>query len=138
MMLMFAILFFAIMYDAGLFEPLIRRVVASVGSDPLRVTMGTAPLSAAISLDGDGSTTVLVVVTALLPVSLRLGTNPLTIAAFLLLTNSPINRLPWGGPKARARECDAPGRDGAVRGLDPGNSGRPRACVRRGILAWDK
>ena len=56
MMLMFAILFFAIMYDAGLFEPLIRRVVASVGNDPLRVTVGTALLSSAISLDGDGST----------------------------------------------------------------------------------
>lgn len=102
MMLMFAILFFAIMYDAGLFEPLIRRVVASVGSDPLRVTMGTALLSAAISLDGDGSTTVLVVVTALLPVYLRLGMNPLIIAVLLLLTNSPINLVPWGGPTARA------------------------------------
>lgn len=102
MMLMFAILFFAIMYDAGLFEPLIRRVVASVGSDPLRVTLGTALLSAAISLDGDGSTTVLVVVTALLPVYLRLGMNPLIIAVLLLLTNSPINLVPWGGPTARA------------------------------------
>lgn len=102
MMLMFAILFFAIMYDAGLFEPLIRRVVASVGSDPLRVTMGTALLSAAISLDGDGSTTVLVVVTALLPVYLRLKMNPLIIAVLLLLTNSPINLVPWGGPTARA------------------------------------
>jgi len=102
MMLMFAILFFAIMYDAGLFEPLIRRVIASVGSDPLRVTVGTALLSSAISLDGDGSTTVLVVVTALLPIYLRLGMNPLIIAALLLLTNSPINLVPWGGPTARA------------------------------------
>ncbi|NWE45234.1 CitMHS family transporter [Pseudomonas gingeri] len=102
MMLMFAILFFAIMYDAGLFEPLIRRVVASVGNDPLRVTVGTALLSSAISLDGDGSTTVLVVVTALLPIYLRLGMNPLIIAVLLLLTNSPINLVPWGGPTARA------------------------------------
>jgi len=102
MMLMFAILFFAIMYDAGLFEPLIKRVIASVGSDPMRVTVGTALLSSAISLDGDGSTTVLVVVTALLPVYLRLGMNPLIIAVLLLLTNSPINLVPWGGPTARA------------------------------------
>lgn len=102
MMLMFAILFFAIMYDAGLFEPVIKRVVAWVGSDPLRITVGTALLSAAISLDGDGSTTVLVVVTALLPVYLRMGMNPLIIAVLLLLTNSPINLVPWGGPTARA------------------------------------
>jgi CitMHS family citrate-Mg2+:H+ or citrate-Ca2+:H+ symporter len=64
--------------------------------------VGTALLSSAISLDGDGSTTVLVVVTALLPVYLRLGMNPLIIAVLLLLTNSPINLVPWGGPTARA------------------------------------
>ncbi|WP_313220945.1 CitMHS family transporter [Stutzerimonas nitrititolerans] len=102
MMLMFAILFFAIMYDAGLFEPIIRRIVRAVGSDPLRVALGTALLSTVVSLDGDGSTTVLVVVTAMLPVYLRLGMNPLVLATLILLTNTSINLVPWGGPTARA------------------------------------
>lgn len=97
MMLMFAILFFAIMYDAGLFEPIIRRIVRAVGSDPLRVALGTALLSTVVSLDGDGSTTVLVVVTAMLPVYLRLGMNPLILATLILLTNTSINLVPWGG-----------------------------------------
>lgn len=101
MMLMFALLFFAVMYDAGLFEHVTRRIVHAVGNDPLKVAVGSALLSALISLDGDGSTTVLVVVTAMLPVYLRLGMNPLILATLILLTNTSINLVPWGGPTAR-------------------------------------
>lgn len=101
-MLMFAILYFAVMYDAGLFEPAVRRIMRSVGDDPLRITIGTAALSILISLDGDGSTTVLVVISAFLPVYLRLGMNPLIMAVMLLLTNTILNVVPWGGPTARA------------------------------------
>lgn len=102
MMLMFAILYFAVMFDAGLFEPAVKRIIRAVGDDPLRITLGTAALSALISLDGDGSTTVLVVISAFLPVYLRLGMNPLILAVMLLLTNTVINVVPWGGPTARA------------------------------------
>lgn len=102
MMLMFALIYFAVMFDAGLFEPAVKRIIRWVGDDPLRITLGTAALSAIISLDGDGATTVLVVVTSLLPVYLRLGMNPLILAVLLLLTNTVINIVPWGGPTARA------------------------------------
>lgn len=102
MMLMFALLYFAVMFDAGLFEPAVKRITRWVGNDPLRITLGTAALSSIISLDGDGATTVLVVVTAFLPVYLRLGMNPLILAVMLLLTNPVINIVPWGGPTARA------------------------------------
>jgi citrate-Mg2+:H+ or citrate-Ca2+:H+ symporter, CitMHS family len=102
MMLMFALLYFAVMFDAGLFEPAVTRIIRWVGNDPLRITLGTAALSTMISLDGDGATTVLVVVTAFLPVYLRLGMNPLILAVMLLLTNTVINIVPWGGPTARA------------------------------------
>lgn len=102
MMLMFALLYFAVMFDAGLFEPAVKRIIRWVGNDPLRITLGTAALSGIISLDGDGATTVLVVVTSLLPVYLRLGMSPLILAVLLLLTNTVINIVPWGGPTARA------------------------------------
>ncbi|MGP5868196.1 CitMHS family transporter [Pseudomonas aeruginosa] len=101
-MLTFAILYFAVMYDAGLFEPAVRRIMRWAGDDPMRITLGTAALASIISLDGDGVTTVLVVVTAFLPVYLRLGMNPLILAVLLLLTNTVINIVPWGGPAARA------------------------------------
>ncbi|MFP1681632.1 CitMHS family transporter [Alloalcanivorax sp. C16-1] len=100
-MLVFAILLFSIMYDAGLFEPLVRWITRFAGHDPLRIALATAFLGAATSLDGDGTSTVLIVVTAMLPVYLRIGMNPLIIALLLLLTNTMINIIPWGGPTAR-------------------------------------
>src|SRR5262245_13965885 len=39
-MLMFAILYFGVMIDAGLFEPLVRRVLRLMRGDPARVVVG--------------------------------------------------------------------------------------------------
>src|SRR5258706_10760226 len=101
LLLLCAVLYFGIMIDAGLFDPLVRRVVASVGGDPLRVSMGTAIVALLVSLDGDGATTVLVTVTAFLPLYRRLGMNPLIIAVLLGSANSVMNLVPWGGPTGR-------------------------------------
>jgi CitMHS family citrate-Mg2+:H+ or citrate-Ca2+:H+ symporter len=99
--LVFAVLYFGLMIDAGLFDPLVLRVVKSVGGDPLRVAVGTAIVALVVSLDGDGATTVLVTVGAFLPIYTRLGMNRLIIAVILGLANPIINLLPWGGPTGR-------------------------------------
>ncbi|MEI4487843.1 citrate:proton symporter [Frigidibacter sp. MR17.14] len=100
-LLLFAILYFAMMIDVGLFDPLVRLVVRSCHGDPLRVVVGTCALSMAISLDGDGSTTYLLVVTAMMPLHQRLGINPLILPAVTVIPNAIINVAPWGGPTAR-------------------------------------
>jgi CitMHS family citrate-Mg2+:H+ or citrate-Ca2+:H+ symporter len=100
-LLMCAVLYFGLMIDAGLFDPLVRRVIAAVGGDPMRVAIGTAIVALLVSLDGDGTTTVLVVVTAFLPLYRRLRMNPLIIAVLLGSANSVINIVPWGGPTGR-------------------------------------
>src|SRR4051794_140268 len=64
-MLMFAILYFGIMIDVGLFEPLVRRLVRVVHGDPVRVALGTAVLALLVSLDGDGSTTYMITTAAM-------------------------------------------------------------------------
>jgi citrate-Mg2+:H+ or citrate-Ca2+:H+ symporter, CitMHS family len=102
LMLTFAVLYFAILMDAGLFEPLVRRVLAAVGEDPVRISVGTAVLASIVSLDGDGTTTALIVITAMLPVYRRVGMNPLILGTLLALCNSLMQFLPWGGPSARA------------------------------------
>jgi CitMHS family citrate-Mg2+:H+ or citrate-Ca2+:H+ symporter len=102
LMLAFAVLYFAIMMDAGLFDPLVRKVLATVGEDPVRVALGTALLATVVSLDGDGTTTALIVITAMLPVYRKVGMNPLILATLLGSTNSLMNFVPWGGPSARA------------------------------------
>lgn len=101
LMLAFAILFFGLMMDAGLFDPLVRRILHHVGNDPMRIAIGTAALSALVSVDGDGTTTALIVITALLPVYRSIGMNPLVLATLLGLANAVMNYVPWGGPAAR-------------------------------------
>src|SRR4029079_9702544 len=63
--------------------------------------VGTTLLSMVISLDGDGSTTYLIVVTAMMPLYRRLGINPLSVPAVTVFPNAIINIAPWGGPTAR-------------------------------------
>jgi len=102
LMLAFAVLYFAVMMDAGLFEPLVRRVLALVGNDPMHISIGTVLLTMIVSVDGDGTTTALIIITAFLPVYRRIGMNPLVLATLLGLGNSLMNFVPWGGPSARA------------------------------------
>src|SRR5690349_13061363 len=101
-MLLFAILFFSIMIDVGLFEPIVRRVVRLVGGDPVRILVGTSILTLLVSLDGDGSTTYLIVTSALLPLYRRLGLSRLMLASVIMQAGGVMNILPWGGPTARA------------------------------------
>lgn len=102
LLLSFAILYFGIMMDAGLFDPLVRRILHFVGNDPVRIAIGTALLSSLVSIDGDGTTTALIVISAMLPVYRKVGMSPLILATLLGLTNSVMNYVPWGGPSARA------------------------------------
>ena len=101
-MLLFAILYFAIMIDAGLFEPFVARVVRLVQGDPVRVVAGSAALALLVSLDGDGSTTYMITTAAMLPLYHRLGVRPLVLACVTMLASGVMNLLPWGGPTARA------------------------------------
>lgn len=101
-MLMFAILYFGVMIDAGLFDPVVGLIVRLVGADPLKVVVGTAILAAVVSLDGDGSTTYMITVAAMLPLYQRLGMSALNLTCVTMLAGGVMNMTPWGGPLARA------------------------------------
>ncbi|RPA64777.1 citrate:proton symporter [Gordonia oryzae] len=101
-MLFFAIIFFGIMIDVGLFDPIIGVIVRMVRNDPARLVVGTAVLAAVVSLDGDGSTTFIITTAALLPLYLKLGVSPVVLTVVAGLANGTMNILPWGGPTARA------------------------------------
>jgi len=100
-MICFAILYFGIMIDAGLFDPIIEKILKAVHGDPMKVCVGTALLAAVISLDGDGSTTYLVTCSAMLAVHRRLGINPLILPSLAVMENQIMNIIPWGGPTGR-------------------------------------
>ena len=101
-MLLFAILYFAIMIDTGLFDPSVKWILKKVKGDPLKVTLGTVFLTLIVSMDGDGSTTYMICVAAMLPLYRRLGMSPLIMAGLMMLSSGIMNLTPWGGPTARA------------------------------------
>jgi CitMHS family citrate-Mg2+:H+ or citrate-Ca2+:H+ symporter len=101
-LIMFAVLYFGLMIDVGLFTPLIERLLGFVHGDPVRLCLATAALAMLVALDGDGATTFLISITALLPVHRRLGMTPLVLPAIVALSAGVMNLLPWGGPTARA------------------------------------
>ncbi|MDY6483517.1 CitMHS family transporter [Acinetobacter faecalis] len=101
-MLLFAILYFAVMIDTGLFDPSVKWILRLVKGDPLKVVMDTITLTLIVSLDGDGSTTYMICVAAMLPLYKRLGMSPLIMACLMMLASGIMNLTPWGGPTARA------------------------------------
>ncbi|MGW7201180.1 CitMHS family transporter [Streptomyces chryseus] len=101
-MLMFAIVYFGVMIDVGLFDPVVRGILRFCKADPMRIVVGTAVLAAIVSLDGDGSTTFMITVSAMYPLYKRLGMSLVVMTGVAATANGVMNTLPWGGPTARA------------------------------------
>ncbi|WP_432774721.1 citrate:proton symporter [Brevibacillus gelatini] len=126
-MLLFAILYFGIMMDAGLFDPLIAKILKIVKGDPLKIVVGTAILASLVALDGDGTTTYMITVTAMLPLYRRLGIKPMVLAVIPMLALGVMNMTPWGGPTARVM---------SVLGLDASELFTPLLPAMAAGLAW--
>ncbi|MEV5618664.1 CitMHS family transporter [Streptomyces bacillaris] len=101
-MLMFAIVYFGVMIDVGLFDPIVRAILRFCKADPMRIVVGTAVLAAIVSLDGDGSTTFMITVSAMYPLYKRLKMSLVVMTGVAATANGVMNTLPWGGPTARA------------------------------------
>ncbi|WP_416467641.1 CitMHS family transporter [Pseudomonas sp. LFS044] len=101
-MVMFAILYFGMMFDTGLFDPVIKTFLKIIKGDPAKAVLFATLLAGMVSLDGDGSTTYMITLTAMLPLFKRLKINPLILPCVVILAASVTNLLPWGGPLARA------------------------------------
>jgi citrate-Mg2+:H+ or citrate-Ca2+:H+ symporter, CitMHS family len=102
MLLMFAVLYFATMLDTGLFDPVIAFIIKSVKGDPLKIIIGTAILTMIVHLDGDGTATFMIVLSAFLPIYKQLKINPLILSGIVALSVGPIHLVPWSGTSARA------------------------------------
>jgi CitMHS family citrate-Mg2+:H+ or citrate-Ca2+:H+ symporter len=101
-MFVFAILFFGIVTDAGMFDPAIDGILRAVGTRPTWIVVGTFALASLVHLDGSGAVTFLVAVPAMLPLYDRLGMDRRVLAAAAALGAGVMNVLPWGGPTLRA------------------------------------
>jgi CitMHS family citrate-Mg2+:H+ or citrate-Ca2+:H+ symporter len=100
-MFVFAILFFGVMTDAGLLDPIVRRILKAVGRRPSRITLGTALLALIIHLDGSGAVCFLVAIPAMRPLYDSLGMDRRILACVASMA-AGVNFLPWTGPTVRA------------------------------------
>jgi len=118
-MLLFAVLFFTTMIDAGLFDPLTNMMIRYAKGDPLKVMIATVLLSAGVSLNGDGTSTMIIVCSALVPIYKKLNMRMLDLAVLTILAHSIMNLLPWGGPTARVIVALGLNEAEVLRGLIP-------------------
>jgi CitMHS family citrate-Mg2+:H+ or citrate-Ca2+:H+ symporter len=100
-MFLFAILYFGIMTDAGMLDPIINGILRTVGVSPSRIVMGTALLALLVHLDGSGAVTFLVTIPVMLPLYDRLGMDRRILVCAASLA-AGTNFLPWTGPMIRA------------------------------------
>ena len=100
-MIIFAILYFGVVSDAGMLDPIITGILRVVGCNPARITVGTALLALIIHLDGSGAVTIMLTVPAIMPLYDRLGMDRRVLACIIALA-AGVNFLPWVGPLVRA------------------------------------
>jgi citrate-Mg2+:H+ or citrate-Ca2+:H+ symporter, CitMHS family len=115
-MFIFAILFFGIMQDVGLFDPMINKMVVLSKGNVIIVSVVTVLIAVVAQLDGSGASTFLITVPALLPLYNRLKMNPYLLLLLVSGAASIMNMMPWAGPL---------GRTASVLGMDVTELWRP-------------
>lgn len=115
-MFIFAILFFGIMQDTGMFNPIISRMVKLSGGNVILVAMATVIIGAIAHLDGSGASTFLITIPALLPLYKKLNMSPYMLVMLVGISASIMNMVPWAGPL---------GRTAAVLNVDPSELWQP-------------
>ncbi|ATM96499.1 Citrate transporter [Yersinia frederiksenii] len=100
-MFVFAITFFGVITDAGMFDPIIRGILRFVGTNPVKIIIGTGILALIAHLDGNGAVTFLITIPTMLPLFHRLGMDKRILVGITALS-AGVNFLPWTGPMIRA------------------------------------
>jgi CitMHS family citrate-Mg2+:H+ or citrate-Ca2+:H+ symporter len=97
----FAILYFGVVTDAGMLEPIIKWLLRKIGSRPSRIVPGTMLLTLIVRLDPSGAVVFLITIPALLPLYERVGIDKRILACVVSLV-AGVCFLPWTGPTLRA------------------------------------
>ena len=100
-MFIFAIIFFGILQDAGLFDPLINKMIKLTRGNIITICIGSVVIAAIAQLDGSGASTFLITIPALLPLYKRMRISPYLLVLLIGGSASIMNMVPWGGPLGR-------------------------------------
>lgn len=105
----FSIIFFSIVTDAGVFQPLVNWMTKIAGNSVVAIVVVTGCIATIAHLDGSSVPTVLITIGAMLPIYKKFGIRPTVLLCMLAAGMGVTNFTPWAGPLARVA---------AVSGLD--------------------
>lgn len=100
--ILFSILYFDVMLNVGLFDPVAEFFIRKAKGDPLKVLLSTVMVASIVSLNGDTTTTIIICLAAFLNLYKQLK---LKLSYLAIVIAAPIgiwNQLPWGGPTIAA------------------------------------
>ena len=100
--ILFSILYFDVMLNVGLFDPVAEFFIRKAKGDPMKVLLSTVMVASIVSLNGDTTTTIIICLAAFLSLYKRLN---LKLSYLAIVVVAPIgiwNQLPWGGPTIAA------------------------------------
>lgn len=97
----FAVMFFGVMNDAGVFDRIVNAVLKLVGNNVLLLMFATVLIAIVGHLDGSGATTLLICIPPLLPIYKKMKVRPIVLLSLTTLTMGVMNIVPWGGPCGR-------------------------------------
>lgn len=101
-MILFAVMYFTLMMNVGLFDPLCTFLIRKAKGDPLKILLVTVFTTSVVTLDGDGTTTILIITSVFVPLYKRMNMKLSNLAMMIILPTGLGNCLPWGGPLVRA------------------------------------
>jgi len=109
LLILFAVMYFDIMLNVGLFDPLCQFFIRKAKGDPLKVTMATVLTATVVTMNGDTTTTIIICTAAFLELWRSMKMKLLDLAILIVTPIGIFNQLPWGGPTiAAATAMDIP------------------------------
>ena len=91
----FAVMFFSLLSDVGMFDVIVNRVMKYLGNNVLAVLYIACFVTMISHLDGSGATTALVTIPTMLPIFKKMKMRPICIVFVMTLMSGAMNITPW-------------------------------------------
>ena len=97
----FSILFFNMMNDVGVFDPIINFIVKRFGKNVVGICVAAVLVAIVGHLDGSSSTTLLITIPFFAPIFKKMRINPCLLVLLCGVALGVMNLTPWAGAVAR-------------------------------------
>lgn len=91
----FAVMFFSLLSDVGMFDVIVNRVMKYLGNNVLAVLYVACFVTMISHLDGSGATTALVTIPTMLPIFKKMKIRPACVVFVMSIMSGAMNITPW-------------------------------------------